>query len=543
MRSIIKYNYLYLPVLAILAVSCGQKRVENRLHEGLIGAYYGDADFTHIKYPEILFGLENYWEESTGHGSAWSGKYEGVIISPVNGEVSLYLETNKEASFCIGDKTLRANADQSSDEVSLPFRKGKRYPVSVEYAHLAGGPGHLKLSWSWKGQDKFAIPSTAIGFTDEQALAWNYLPEPDPASIDYSEFLRANGKQVIVFSEPGRFGGWPANGGIWQWEDEILVAFTNAAYKENFLHHSIDEAKPSLSALARSLDGGETWTYEYPKHYPGDGRKLLPPGDRVDFSHPDLAMRISGNSFFVSYDRGRSWDGPHQIPMFGREKLTSRTDYNVISKDSCLFFLSTEEKDIVQARLQDWAFCAVTGDGGKSFAFLSWMNEPEKVRSVMPSTVRTGPYSLVTTLRRRYDQAFGDSLPRLSKTWIDAFASHDNGKTWQLLGKIADTDMGKHNGNPPSLCRLNDGRLCLTYAYRAVPYGIRAKISDDNGRTWGEEIHLRDGAREFDIGYTRTVQRGDGKIVTVYYFTTEANLEQYIEATIWDPDDLVRPVK
>jgi hypothetical protein len=107
----------------------------------------------------------NYWEESTGHGSAWSGKYEGVIISPVNGEVSLYLETNKKASFCIGDKTLRANADQSSDEVSLPFRKGKRYPVSVEYAHLAGGPGHLKLSWSWKGQDKFAIPYTAIGFT------------------------------------------------------------------------------------------------------------------------------------------------------------------------------------------------------------------------------------------------------------------------------------------------------------------------------------------------------------------------------------------
>jgi hypothetical protein len=541
MRHIIKYLSLMLMIGGM--PSCVQRSEEDPLREGLIGAYYGDADFTNIKYPEILFGLDNFWDESTGHGSAWSGRYEGVLISPVSGKVTLYLETNKEASLRIEDQTLSADAEQTSDEVTLAFRKEKRYPLSIAYAHLEGAPGELKISWSWKGQEKTSIPASAVGFTNEQALTWNYLPEPDPASINYSEFLRANGKQVIVFSEPGRFGGWPANGGIWNWGDEILVAFTNAAYKENLLHHSVDETKPSLAALARSKDGGETWTYEYPDHYPADGRKLLPPNNRVNFAHPDLAMKVSGKHYYVSYDRGRSWEGPYKIPMFGRKKLTSRTDYQVINEDSCLFFLSTEEEDLVQARLQDWAFCALTGDGGRNFTFLSWLNEPVEVRSVMPSTVRTGEKSLVTALRRRYDQTFGDSLPKLSRTWIDAFASHDNGKTWQCLGKVAETDMGKHNGNPPSLCKLRDGRLCLTYAYRAVPYGIRAKISKDNGHTWGEEIHLRDGAREFDMGYTRTVQRSDGKIVTVYYFTTEERKEQYIEATIWDPDDLIRPEK
>ena len=44
--------------------------------------------------------------------------------------------------------------------------------------------------------------------------------------------------------------------------------------------------------------------------------------------------------------------------------------------------------------------------------------------------------------------------------------------------------------------------------------------------------------RTFDFGYTRSVQRPDGKIVTIYYYTTEENHEQYIAATIWDPDDI-----
>jgi hypothetical protein len=32
-------------------------------------------------------------------------------------------------------------------------------------------------------------------------------------------------RHVIVYKGPGRFWGWPANNGIWQWNDEILVGF------------------------------------------------------------------------------------------------------------------------------------------------------------------------------------------------------------------------------------------------------------------------------------------------------------------------------
>ena len=38
-----------------------------------------------------------------------------------------------------------------------------------------------------------------------------------------------------------------------------------------------------------------------------------------------------------------------------------------------------------------------------------------------------------------------------------------------------------------------------------------------------------------DIGYPRTVQRPDGKIVTVYYFHDQPKGDRHIAATIWEP--------
>ena len=84
--------------------------------------------------------------------------------------------------------------------------------------------------------------------------------------------------------------------------------------------------------------------------------------------------------------------------------------------------------------------------------------------------------------------------------------------------------------------RLQDGRLCLTYGYRAAPFGIRARLSVDDGKTWGPDLVLRNDGGGRDIGYPRTVQRPDGKVVTIYYFHDTPKGNRYIGATIWDPD-------
>jgi hypothetical protein len=191
----------------------------------------------------------------------------------------------------------------------------------------------------------------------------------------------------------------------------------------------------------------------------------------------------------------------------------------------------------------DRAFSACTTDGARSFNLLSWVTEePDKARSVMPSTVRISDKALVTALRRRHDLK-SDQRPPTIKNRIDVYQWQDNGATWKFLGKVADTDTGQRNGNPPALLRLKDGRLCVAYGYRAYPYGIRVKISSDNGATWEDEIHLRDDGGTWDLGYPRMVQRLDGKVVTIYYFNSKERPQQHIVASIWDPDQVRSPKK
>ncbi len=138
----------------------------------------------------------------------------------------------------------------------------------------------------------------------------------------------------------------------------------------------------------------------------------------------------------------------------------------------------------------------------------------------MPSTVRVSPTGLVTTIRRQ-------DAPR---SWIDAYASHDDGRTWEFLS-TAEPDTGE--GNPPSLVHLADGRLCLIYGVRARPYGIRARLSNDRGRTWSPAIVLRDDGGSTDVGYVRSVVRPDGKVVAVYYYTDNTSPARYLAATIF----------
>jgi hypothetical protein len=524
-------------MILVFMLFCDSSKTGIRLNHGLVGAYYGNADFTNVKQAEVLSGLDMTWDEETGHGSSWSGQWQGMLIAPVSDTVTLYLSTNKNAFVELGETDkMMAKTDSGEVILTLVMIKGYSYPLKVGYGHLGGGEGYLRLKWSWRQQKLMIIPKASFYFTKEQALSWNYIVEPDPDTIDYLKFFKPEAEHFIVHYQSGRFCGWPANNGIWSWDDEILVGFTFAYYQEKELHHSIDQKKPSKSVLARSVDGGKSWVIEDPDNYVGDGGKLEKLGEKINFAHPDFTMRCNGNQFYYSYDRGKSWDGPFEFEKIVENTLTSRTDYVVNNEDDCHIFLSAKNEQ-VQARLQDRTICARTVDGGQTIEFLSWIGEPIEVRAVMPSTVRIDENHLITALRRRFDRTY-ENKPPLPENWIDVYESLDNVKSWQFLSKVADTDMGKHNGNPPCLIKLKDGRLAVTYAFRAQPYGIRARLSDDKGKSWSEELHLRDDGRTYDIGYTRSVQRTDGKIVTIYYYTTEKNKEQHIAVTIWDPNKI-----
>ena len=356
-----------------------------------------------------------------------------------------------------------------------------------------------------------------------------------------AETITPDVEHVTVWHEEGRFAGWPANNGIWMWGDEILVGFSIGYHKDLGDNHNIDRELPERSHLARSLDGGETWSLEYP---PAKGY-LVPEGEwlhgipdpalevpelkdcpgGIDFTHPNFALTVRMEShhagvsrFWYSYDRGHVWEGPFRLPNYGRPGTAARTDYLIDGPHEAMLFLTAPKPDGREGQ----PFCVRTTDGGASWEFVSWIGEIPDGFSIMPSTVRLSEDEIITTVRRREGP----------KRWIGAYLSEDNGASWEPLpDPVESTGVG----NPPSLLQLRDGRLCLIYAYRAKPSSIRAVLSNDNGRSWSEPIVLRDDGANHDIGYCRTVQRPDGKVVTVYYINEPSTgPERYIAATIWD---------
>ena len=116
--------------------------------------------------------------------------------------------------------------------------------------------------------------------------------------------------------------------------------------------------------------------------------------------------------------------------------------------------------------------------------------------------------------------------------------SYDAGKTWErwddsvpqgTAGHATPEILGQGNWrivngrvqkpSPGSPVVLPDGRVLITYGYRAYPFGVRAIVSRDGGNAFDieREYVLSDTGYSWDCGYPSTVCYDDGTIVTVAY--------------------------
>lgn len=355
-----------------------------------------------------------------------------------------------------------------------------------------------------------------------------FLTGAEPSSVS----------NVIVYKQPGRYAGWPANHGIWTWGNEILVGFESGQFKVNNSIHAINYQEKEEHLLARSKDGGETWTIEKPLSLlPPPGGKMAgvptedggkPVSDNatpIDFEHRGFAMTvrmmdkdIGPSRFYYSYDRGKNWKGPFRVPDFATKGIAARTDYIVDGARSMTMFITAALDSAREGRV----LCVRTTDGGLTWKQVGSVSVPTNGFSIMPSSLRVDADTLLSAIRRAEGK----------EHFIELSRSDDNGVSWRVVSRITAQVTG-NSGNPPSMVRLKDGRLCVTYGHRAVPYSIRARISEDDGETWGEELILRKDGGDRDLGYTRTAVRPDGKLVTVYYFNDGRETERYIAASIW----------
>jgi len=378
---------------------------------------------------------------------------------------------------------------------------------------------------------RFASIASGIIFALLPAFAGHKSAKPETAEPG------GDVQNIVIYRESGRFAGWPANHGIWQWGDEIVVGF-----EAGFFHarqpgeheHSIDYSRNEEHLLARTVDGGAHWTIEKPKGLlpPPNAKIAGIPGEpsghavedftgSIDFANPGFALtlrmediHIGPSRFYYTLDRCRTWQGPFRLPNFGQKGIAARTDYLVEGFGELTAFLTAAKSNGKEGRV----ICVRTVDGARSWQFVSFVTpEPSgNDHAIMPSSVRMSGNTILTAVRYR--------------DWIDLYRSVDNGKTWTYLNRPA-----PGIDNPPSLVHLKDGRLLLTYGRRTAPFGIRARTSSDEGKTWSDERVLRSDVGCWDLGYTRSFQRSDGKVVTVYYFNQNCASERFLAASIWVP--------
>ena len=71
-------------------------------------------------------------------------------------------------------------------------------------------------------------------------------------------------KHLVVYDEPGRYAGWPANGGFWMWGNEMAVAFECGWFKDrpDWQDGHAKDDRSNEDIVARSSDGGLTWTHK-----------------------------------------------------------------------------------------------------------------------------------------------------------------------------------------------------------------------------------------------------------------------------------------
>lgn len=115
-----------------------------------------------------------------------------------------------------------------------------------------------------------------------------------------------------------------------------------------------------------------------------------------------------------------------------------------------------------------------------------------------------------------------------TKQRLDLWRSTDDGQTWTDAGPLSEAAQ-----HPAHIARLRDGRLLLTYGNRIKgKYGVLAKLSSDNGRTWGAALTLVDDLLSGDCGYPASVQLPGGEILTAYYSNGAPNHRRYHMGTV-----------
>ena len=199
-----------------------------------------------------------------------------------------------------------------------------------------------------------------------------------------------------------------------------------------------------------------------------------------------------------STDGGKSWSRKYRTPVYSPHGP-------VLMRDGRLFFPGQKQGSLCAELTGTQEFSAAfSSDNGLTWQIASTIPLPaghdiRKIHEIHGIEAPDG--SLVVQYRNHNCSGLGE-------TWQSESA--DGGKSWSTPHMVC-------KGFPTHLQIFGGSKLVMVYTYRLKPYGVRARISENSGKTWSDEIILSDDGKGWDLGYPSTVEMADGSLFTLWY--------------------------
>lgn len=366
-----------------------------------------------------------------------------------------------------------------------------------------------------------------------------------------------------VYRNEREFCGWPFYCGLWKDAGgEVVAGFkriANAYADAGEISHTRLTVGQGNLVLVRSRDDGANWDQGNPQPVfdlaDEAGRIGREGGDSyegeapLDFHDPDVLVMAGALPALlkpdsrawlrVSADGGRSWRKPILLPLYGLPNLTGHGPPTVRADGTALIGLSTTSADGWTNRPLVYA-----SPDGIRWNFLSFITPAIEGGSAVSD--RAGPL-IFGALRHFYARLLALKDGRILASlrfqrdatgvmWTDIFESPDGARTWSFLSRVCEW------GAPGDIVEMADGRIVCVYGYRLAPSGIRARVSEDGARSWGDEIVLRDDGGSWDLGYPRVIEVAPGRLLSTYYMNNKDDPTQlnggvrHIARTIFELD-------
>ncbi len=351
-------------------------------------------------------------------------------------------------------------------------------------------------------------------------------------------------KDVVIYQDSMFYSAFPSV--IRRPDGELIAAFRRAPDRHIFNERGNSHVDPnSYLVMVRSADG-MTWSAEPELLYahPFGGSQdpcLLQLSDGTiictsygwAFVRPDGIPGLkqpyagAGGAIFLggyltrSKDGGKNWS-----PVIYPPSVPSEINYNAYGIKLPAYNRGAlyESKD---GRIL-WAVASSPAKGRTAVYLMTSKDRGQNWEYSCPIATDDSVTFNETSL---YETPDGDIVAFLRTAAFDDQAciarSKDGGKSfmkWESMG---------FQGHPLNALRLPDNRVLLTYGYRHVPYGIRARILNAECTDFktAPEMVLRDDGGNTDIGYTWPVMMDDNKILVAYYFNKKDGI-RHIAGTI-----------